>query len=45
MYRKRSGPVAEFKDPDWRDKVNSGIDNHYAGVNFIPQSEIYERGY
>jgi hypothetical protein len=21
MYRKRSGPVAEFKDPDWRDSV------------------------
>jgi hypothetical protein len=56
-------PVAEFKDPDWGDKVNSGIglglsylparlhgltgryEKPYAGVNFIPQSGIYEFGY
>ncbi len=48
--------VAEFKDPDWGDKVNSGIElscrlarQHglagYAEVDFIPQSVIYEFGY
>jgi hypothetical protein len=44
-------PVAESIDPDWGDKVNSGppgyidwraVRQPYAGVNFIPQSRIYE---
>ncbi len=53
--------VAEFIDPDWGDKVNSGywvvvpacqatqavwpIRQPFAGVDFIPQSWIYEFGY
>jgi hypothetical protein len=46
--------VAEFIDPDWGDKVNSGppatwaggpVRQPYAGVDFIPQSRIYEFGY
>ncbi len=48
--------VAEFKDPDWGDKVKSGKGLSYrparlnglagyAGVDFIPQSGIYEFGY
>ncbi len=45
--------VAEFIDPDWEDTVNSGKGLSYrparlhglAGVDFIPQSRIYEFGY
>ncbi len=48
--------VAEFKDSDWGEKVNSGIGLSYrparlhglagyAGIDFISQSGIYEFGY
>jgi hypothetical protein len=49
-------PVGKFIDPDWGDKVNSGIGlsatwaggpvrQPYAGVDLIPQSWIYEFSY
>ncbi len=37
--------VAEFIDPWLGDKINSSIGSSYAGVDFIPQSGIYEFGY
>ncbi len=41
--------VAEFIDPWLGDKINSGmagvLQQPYAGVDFIPQSGIYEFGY